>query len=105
MELTLEIPRELLLGHWRAVHEPFAVDWTFYKDGSFSGTVARQGQRVSEFTGTWLLDATWLHSEYTMDSSGLIDAGSTDQDIFLEFTYNYFVIQTRTGKRRYERVE
>ena len=105
MEQTLEIPRELLVGHWRAVHGPFTIDWIFNQDGSFSGTVALRGERVSDFTGTWVLDGTWLHSEYTSDSSGAIDVGSTDRDIFLEFTYNDFVIQTRTGKREYRRVQ
>jgi hypothetical protein len=26
-----------------------------------------------------------------------------DRDIFLEFDYNHFVVQTSRGKRRYER--
>ena len=105
MEQALEIPPELLVGHWRAVHGPLTVDWIFQSDGSFSGKVARRGETFSDFTGTWVLEETWLHSEYTSDSSGAVDVGSTDRDIFLEFTYNHFVIQTRTGKRRYDRVQ
>jgi len=105
MEQTLEIPRELLVGHWRAPQGPFTIDWIFHQDGSFSGSILRRGELISNFTGTWVLDETWLHSEYTSDSSGAIDVGSTDRDVFLEFTFNYFVIQTRTGKRKYERVQ
>ena len=105
MEQTLEIPRELLVGHWRAIQGPLTIDWSFHQDGTFSGIVASRGELISNFTGTWLLEETWLQSEYTSDSSGAIDVGFTDRDIFLEFTYNCFVIQTRTGKRRYERVE
>jgi hypothetical protein len=28
-----------------------------------------------------------------------------DRDIFLEFDYNHFVVQTSRGKRRYERIQ
>ena len=70
MEQALEIPPELLVGHWRAVHGPLTVDWIFQSDGSFSGKVARGGDPFSDFTGTWVLEETWLHSVYISDSSG-----------------------------------
>src|SRR2546430_178598 len=105
MEQALEIPPELLVGHWRTVRGALTVDWVFQANGTFFGSVARKGERISDFTGTWVLEDTWLYSEYTSDTSGAIDVGYNDRDIFLEFTCNHFLIQTRTGKRRYDRVE
>ncbi len=105
MEQALEIPPELLVGHWRTVHGLLTVDWVFHGNGTFSGSLERRGERVSDFAGTWVLEGTWLHSEYTSDTSGAIDVGSNDRDTFLEFACNHFVIQTRTGKRRYDRVQ
>jgi hypothetical protein len=105
MEQALEIPPELLVGRWRATHGALTADWTFHANGTFSATVTRQAEVISDSTGTWVLEGTWLHSEYTSDTCGAIDVGYQDRDIFLEFTYNHFVLQTRTGKRRYERVQ
>jgi hypothetical protein len=105
MEQALEIPPELLVGHWRTVHGLLTVDWIFHSNGSFAGTMKRRGKLISDFTGTWMLEGTWLHSEYTSDGCGAVDVGFTDRDVFLEFTCNYFVIQTRTGRRRYDRVQ
>jgi hypothetical protein len=105
MEQALEIPPELLVGHWRTANGPLTVDWVFHGDGTFSGSLERRGERVSDFTGTWVLEGTRLHSEYTGDTSGAIEVGHNDRDTFLEFTYNHFVIQTRTGNRRYARVQ
>ncbi len=90
MEHALEIPPELLVGQWRTVHGPLTVDWVFHGNDTFSGSVARRGERVSDFTGNWVLEGTWLHSEYTSDTSGAIDVGYNDRDTFLEFTYNHF---------------
>jgi hypothetical protein len=106
MNQDLEIPPELLVGHWRAVHGGWTLDWVFHGNGTFSGTAARGRKRVSEFTGTWGVQGTSLHSEYTSDTSGMVDVGYADRDVFLEFTVDYFIIQTRgAGKRRYERVQ
>jgi hypothetical protein len=105
MEPPLEIHHGLLVGHWRAVYGPLTVDWVFHDDRTFSGSVTRRREPISEFTGTWGLQGTCLHSEYTSDTSGAIDVGYIDRDVFLEFSHNHFVIQTRTGKRRYDRVQ
>jgi hypothetical protein len=104
MEQVLEIPPDLLVGHWRAVQGPLIIDWRFQGDGTFSGKIARRKEVISDFTGNWVLNGTWLYSEYTGDTLGMIVAGSNDRDIFLEFDYNHFVVQTSRGKRRYERV-
>jgi hypothetical protein len=105
MQKALEVPPDLLAGHWRAVQGPLTIDWRFQGDRTFSGKIARRGEVISDFTGNWMLEETWLYSEYTGDSLGMIDAGSNDRDIFLEFDYNHFVIQTSSGKRRYDRVQ
>jgi hypothetical protein len=104
MEQALEIPPELLVGHWRAVQGPLMAYWTFHSNGTFSGSITRRGEVISDCTGTWVLEGTWLHSEYTSDTCGAIDVGYNDRDVFLEFTVDYFILQTRTGKRRYVRV-
>jgi hypothetical protein len=104
MEQAFEIPPELLVGHWRAVQGPLTVDWTFHGNGTFSGRITQRGEVISDFTGTWVLEGTWLQSEYTSDTSGAIDLGCNDGDEFLEFTVDHFILQTRTGKRSYTRV-
>ncbi|HYG33612.1 MAG TPA: hypothetical protein VEC99_02430 [Clostridia bacterium] len=105
MEQVLEIPPDLLVGHWRAVQGPLTIDWRFQGNGTFSGKIARRGKVISDFTGNWMVDGTWLYSEYTGDSLGTIETGSTDRDIFLEFDYNHFLVKTTRGERRYNRVQ
>jgi hypothetical protein len=97
--------RRSSLSHWRAVHGPLTVDWIFHSNRTFAGKAARRGQLISDFAGEWQLEGTWLYSEYTSDTCGAIDVGYNDRDIFLEFTVDYFVLQTRSGKRRYDRVQ
>lgn len=105
MHPALKISPELLVGRWRAVYAPFTVDWEFDGNGTFSGSIARNGKRISDFTGVWVLEGTLLQSEYTSDTSGVVDAGYIDRDVFLELNNNYFIVQTRTGLRRYDRVK
>jgi hypothetical protein len=105
METALEIPPDLLVGPSRAVQGPLTIDWRFHSDRTFSGKIARSGEVISDFTGNWKLEGTSLYSEYTGDRLGVIEAGSNDRDIFLEFDCNHFVVQTSRGKRRYERVQ
>ena len=104
MEQALQITTELLVGHWRAVYGPLTVDWVLHADGTFSGSVARRRECISDFTGTWMLEGSSLHSEYTSDTSGEVDLGYTDRNIVLEFTHGHFIIQTRAGMRKYDRI-
>lgn len=80
------------------------VDWEFHGNGTFSGSLARKRGGVSDFAGTWVLEGALLQCEYTSDTSGAIDIGYVDRDIFLEFNNNFFIVQTRGGLRRYDRV-
>ena len=70
MEQVAEVPPELLVGHGRTVQGPLTVDWAFHENHTFSGSVARGVERISDFVGRWALEQTRLLSEYTNDSAG-----------------------------------
>ena len=103
---TLERSRESkLVGQWRTTNPRATVDYTFVKDGTFSGRVTADRAIVANFTGKWSLTADEILYEYTSDTAGSIAPGTRDRDKLLTITADHFVIEARDGsRRRYLRV-
>jgi hypothetical protein len=98
---TLEQSRESkLVGQWRTTNPQATVDYTFVKDGTFSGRVTSEGAVVANFTGKWELEAGEILYEYISDTAGGIAPGTRDRDKLLTIAADHFVIEARDGSRR-----
>jgi hypothetical protein len=94
-----------LVGEWRYADATQNCQYVFAADGSFSGTVALRGKKISQFTGRWRLEHSRLMYVYTGDALGRIPPGSTDQDKLLAIAPDRFEIEAADGSRRtYRRV-
>jgi hypothetical protein len=98
---TLERSRESkLVGQWRTTNPRATVDYTFVKDGTFSGRVTSEGTIVANFTGKWSLTADEILYDYISDTVGTIAPGTRDRDKLLTIAADHFVIEARDGSRR-----
>ena len=89
-----------LVGKWRTTSARATVDYTFVKDGTFSGRVTSAGRIVANFTGKWSLTSDEILYEYITDSAGSIAPGTRDRDKLLTIAPDHFVIEARDGSRR-----
>ena len=89
-----------LVGKWRTTNPRATVDYTFGKDGTFSGRVTSAGAIVANFTGKWSLTADEILYEYISDTAGTIAPGTRDRDKLLTLARDHFVIEARDGSRR-----
>jgi hypothetical protein len=94
-----------LVGRWRYVDDKQSCEYSFERDGSFTGQVRHRAKIVSQFTGRWTVRGETLRYTYLSDTFGRIPAGATDRDQLLEVTPDSFVIQAANGdRRRYRRL-
>lgn len=89
-----------LVGRWRTTNPRASVDYTFVKDGTFSGRVTSEGKVVANFTGKWSLTADEILYEYISDTAGGIAPGTRDRDKLLKLAPDHFEIEARDGSRR-----
>ena len=94
-----------LVGRWRYVDARQSCDYSFNRDGSFTGEVRLQTKLVSKFTGRWTVKGEALLYTYLSDVFGRIPPGATDRDQLLEVNPDSFLIQAANGdRRRYRRL-
>lgn len=94
-----------LVGHWRFANERFSYDYYFGDDGTFSGSVTRDGQLAWTFAGKYKLEGDTLNYEYTKSSLERLPEGTRDHDKLVEFDKDHYLIEAQDGMRRkYERV-
>ncbi|PYJ89162.1 MAG: hypothetical protein DME70_02675 [Verrucomicrobia bacterium] len=97
--------RTELVGHWRYMDKKQSCDYSFKRDGSFTGEVRQHARLVSKFTGRWTVRHQVLLYTYISDAFGRIPSGATDRDQLLEVNEDSFLIQAANGdRRRYRRV-
>ena len=89
-----------LLGKWRMTNPQATVDYTFMKNGTFSGRVTAAGRLVANFTGNWSVEGDEILYEYTSDTAGGIAPGTRDRDKLIQIAPDHFVIEARDGSRR-----
>lgn len=97
--------KEQLIGSWLYVEENRSAKYTFYDDGTFSGSLTQHGKIVAMFKGTWSLDGDTLQYLYINSPVRLIAPDTRDHDKIIDIGNDYYIIQTRDGKRRlYSRI-
>jgi hypothetical protein len=96
--------RTELVGRWRYVDDTQSCEYSFERDGSFTGQVRHRAKIVSKFTGRWAVRGGGLHYTYLSDTFGRIPPGATDRDQLLEVKADSFLIEAANGdRRRYRR--
>jgi hypothetical protein len=102
--LTRATERQLA-GEWRYADAKQSCQYLFSPDGTFRGTVALGGRKVSQFAGKWRVEGKRLMYVYTSDALGRIPPGSTDQDELVVVAADRFEIEAADGSHRtYRRV-
>jgi hypothetical protein len=97
--------QDQLVGHWRYADKFYGCDWILQEDGTFTGSVTRGGILVSRQTGRWIIEGDQLVCSSIRDEFNMLGS-STDRDLLLEVTEQFFIIKTRQGiRRRYERID
>lgn len=95
-----------LVGHWRYADRINTAEYLFKTDGSFKGSVARDGKVVWEYAGRWSRIGGMLNYTYTKSSADWAPPGTKDQDALMKVERGYYIIEARDGSRRkYVRVE
>ena len=95
-----------LVGHWRFANERFSYEYYFGDDGTFSGSVTRDGQLAWAFAGKYRIEDDAIIYEYTKSSLERIPDGTYDRDKLVELDKDHYLIEAQDGMRRkYERVE
>ena len=98
--------KDQLIGHWGYGDEKLGSEHTFRADGTFTGTVIKDGNVAWRYAGKWSLVGDILNYEYTESSLERIPVGTTDRDKLIEITKDYYIIEARDGSRRkYSRVK
>lgn len=97
--------RPELVGEWRYADATQSCQYAFAGDGTFHGTVALNGEKISQFSGRWSASGNTLSYEYINDALGRIPPGSIDHDKLLKVSAEWFEIEAADGSRRiYRRV-
>lgn len=91
---------EPLVGHWRYADGTNAAEYVFAADGTFRGSVERDGQLIWQYAGKWSHNGDKLSYTYTKSSQRWLPAGTRDEDLLVEVRPDFYVIQARDGSRR-----
>jgi hypothetical protein len=89
-----------LVGSWRYEDPVQSCQYSFKRDGSFTGEVKLRAKLISKFRGRWSVQGQTLHYNYLSDALGRIPAGATDRDQIIEIKKDSFLIQAANGDRR-----
>ena len=84
--------RQLLVGHW-AFHDQFGDNDLFFgADGSFSGTIKRQGKLAWTYGGTWNVEHGRIIYTYTLSNPHPDKVGMLDIDTVQDMTPGCFTL-------------
>ena len=88
--------RAELIGHWSYQNEHSLTDITFGEDGSFSGTLTRDGKVIWTFGGNWTLEGNRIFYTYTLSTPPIYAVGSMDLDTVQDMTPDCFTLINAT---------
>ncbi len=95
-----------LVGHWRYADDRSTAEYFFNADGSFRGSVAREGRTIWTYAGEWTHTGNVLGYVYTKSSADWAPPGTKDRDMLIKIDRGSYIIQAGDGTRRkYLRVE
>lgn len=84
--------RQQLVGHW-AYHDQFGDNELFFgADGSFSGTIKRQGKLAWTYGGTWSVEHGRIIYTYTLSNPHPEKVGMLDIDMVQDMQADCFTL-------------
>src|SRR5947209_20567283 len=91
--------RTELVGHWRYMNKKQCCDYSFKKEGSFTGEVRHHARLVSKFTGRWTFRHPALLYTHISAVFRRIPSVATDRDLLLLVYELSFPIRSANGAR------
>jgi len=96
----LGVTHDQLVGCWRVEYKDRRSDEIYYEDGTYTGSVSKDGVVYFEYAGKWSLDGNNLNYEYTKSSLAGVLPGKTGQDRIVEIAKDHYIYENRSGVRK-----